>query len=125
MNPEPADAEVKYLGHDLEECHYFFGQLQSPALKWSYTVNHAHILPIGIEGFTKAMDLSRCGQVRVADCRGTVEEHLPIGEGTIDFPAMYALIEGSGFTGPYIQGYTTLDDMLKGRDTLVAIAGRA
>ncbi|MGN8592024.1 UNVERIFIED_CONTAM: hypothetical protein LI975_08630, partial [Campylobacter jejuni] len=72
MNPEPEDAEVKYLGHDLEECHYYFDQIQSAALKWSYTVNHDHILPIGIAEFTAGMDLSRCGQVRVADCHGTV-----------------------------------------------------
>jgi sugar phosphate isomerase/epimerase len=122
MNPEPADAEVKYLGHDLEECHYYFDQIDSPALKWSYTVNHAHILPIGIAAFTKGMDISRCGQVRVADCRGTVEEHLRIGEGTIDFAAVFKDIEGRGFKGPYIQGYTTLDDMLAGRETLARIA---
>ena len=68
------------------------------------------------------MDISRCGQVRVADCRGTVEEHLRIGEGTIDFAAVFKDIEGRGFQGPYIQGYTTLDDMLAGRETLARIA---
>ena len=25
---EPADAEVKYLGFNLEECRYFFGELK-------------------------------------------------------------------------------------------------
>jgi sugar phosphate isomerase/epimerase len=125
MNPEPADAEVKYLAHDVEECHYYFDQITSPALKWSYTVNHAHILPIGIEAFTAAMDVSRCGQVRVADCHGTVEEHLPIGQGTIDFARVFQLLEGRGFRGPYIEGFTTLDDMLAGRETLSRIASDA
>ena len=27
MNPEPADAEVHYLAHDVAECRYFFDQL--------------------------------------------------------------------------------------------------
>ncbi len=125
MNPEPADAEVKYLAHDLEECHYYFDQIDSPALKWSYTVNHAHILPIGIKTFTDGMDVSRCGQVRVADCHGTVEEHLPIGQGTIDFAEVFRLLEGRGFRGPYIEGFTTLDDMLAGRERLSRIAADA
>jgi sugar phosphate isomerase/epimerase len=125
MNPEPADAEVKYLAHDLEECHYFFGRLDSPNLRWSFTVNHAHILPVGIEGFLDQMDIERCGEVRIADCRGTVEEHLRIGEGTIDFPAMFALLEGRGYRGHYMLAYTTLDDMKVDREKLAAMAAMA
>jgi sugar phosphate isomerase/epimerase len=60
MNWEPDDAEVHYLGHNLEECHYFFDALQSPRLRWAFTVNHAHLVPEGIEGFLTQMDLSRC-----------------------------------------------------------------
>lgn len=127
MNPEPADAEVKYLGHDLEECEYYFSQLHSPNLRWSFTVNHAHILPVGIEGFLNGMEkigvgLDRCGEVRIADCRGTIEEHLPIGQGTIDFPAMFALLEGRGYRGHYTLAYTTVDEMLIGRDRLTDLA---
>jgi len=68
------------------------------------------------------MDLRRCSEVRVADCRGTVEEHLRIGEGTIDFAEMFRLIEGGGYGGHYMLAYTTLEDMLAGRDQLVEIA---
>ena len=52
MNPEPDDAEVHYLAHDVAECRYYFDQLTSPHLGWAYTVNHAHMLPEGIAGFT-------------------------------------------------------------------------
>ena len=45
LNPEPKDAEVHYLANDLEECRYYFDRLDSPALGWSFTVNHAHIRP--------------------------------------------------------------------------------
>jgi sugar phosphate isomerase/epimerase len=31
MNPEPRDAEVKYLAQDIAECEYYFGNLTSPA----------------------------------------------------------------------------------------------
>jgi sugar phosphate isomerase/epimerase len=124
-NPEPPHAEVRYLAHDLEECQHFFSNLDSPSLRWAFTVNHAHILPIGIKGFLAGMDLSRCGEVRIADCRGTIEEHLRIGEGTIDFPEMFSLIEGGGYRGHYMQGYGALDDMLADRDLLVSLSAGA
>ncbi len=81
MNREPPDAEVRYLGHDVAECRYFFDQLTSPNLGWAYTVNHAHMLPKGILGFTRLFDLGRCGEVRLADNRGNREEHLYPGAG--------------------------------------------
>ena len=104
--------------NDLEECRYYFDRLDSPALGWSFTVNHAHIRPNNIDAFMKGLDMKRCGEVRLADCRGTHEEHLKPGEGTIDFPRMFAAIEKSGYRGHYMQAFGSLDDMLKGRQTL-------
>jgi sugar phosphate isomerase/epimerase len=122
LNPEPDQAEVHYLCADLEECRYYFDRLDSPALGWSFTVNHAHIRPNRIDRFMAGLDMKRCGEVRLADCRGTHEEHLRPGEGTIDFPAMFAAIEASGYRGHYMQAFGSLDDMLKGRETLSALA---
>ena len=122
LNPEPKQAEVHYLAHDIEECKYYFDRLDSPALGWSFTVNHAHIRPNRIDEFMARLDLERCGEVRLADCRGTHEEHLRPGEGTIDFPAMFAAIERSGYRGHYMQAFGSLDDMLTGRATLAALA---
>jgi hypothetical protein len=42
---------------------------QSPSLGWAFTVNHAH-RPEGVGGFLDAMDLGRCGEVRVAASHG-------------------------------------------------------
>ncbi|HET7297442.1 MAG TPA: TIM barrel protein, partial [Burkholderiales bacterium] len=108
--------------NDLEECRYYFERLDSPALGWSFTVNHAHIRPNRIEAFMDGLDMRRCGEVRLADCRGTHEEHLRPGEGTIDFPAMFAAIEESGYRGHYMQAFGTLDDMLEGRALLAQLA---
>jgi sugar phosphate isomerase/epimerase len=124
LNPEPDQAEVHYLASDLEECRYYFERLDSPALGWSFTVNHAHIQPNRIDAFMAELDMRRCGEVRLADCRGTHEEHLRPGEGTIDFGAMFAAIEASGYRGHYMQAFGSLDDMLKGRDTLAGLAER-
>jgi sugar phosphate isomerase/epimerase len=125
LNPEPERAEVHYLCADLEECRYYFDRLDSPALGWSFTVNHAHIRPNKISQFMAGLDMKRCGEVRLADCRGTHEEHLKPGEGTIDFPAMFAAIEKSGYRGHYMQAFGSLDDMLKGRQTLSELGEQA
>lgn len=122
LNPEPEQAEVHYLANDLEECRYYFDRLDSPALGWSFTVNHAHIRPNSIGQFMAHLDMKRCGEVRLADCRGTHEEHLRPGEGTLDWPAMFASIEKSGYRGHYMQAFGSLDDMLKGRETLARLA---
>jgi sugar phosphate isomerase/epimerase len=122
LNPEPEQAEVHYLCADLEECRFYFDRLDSPALGWSFTVNHAHIRPNRIDEFMAKLDMKRCGEVRLADCRGTHEEHLRPGEGTIDFPSVFAAIEKSGYRGHYMQAFGSLDDMLRGRKTLAELA---
>ena len=122
LNPEPEQAEVHYLCADLEECRYYFDRLDSPALGWSFTVNHAHIRPNRIDEFMQKLDLKRCGEVRLADCRGTHEEHLRPGEGTIDWPALFASIEKRGYRGHYMQAFGSLEDMLKGREILARLA---
>jgi sugar phosphate isomerase/epimerase len=124
MNPEPADAEVRYLGHDVAECRYYFDNLASPAIGWAYTVNHAHMLPEGVAGFARLFDLGRCGEVRLADNRGDKEEHLFPGKGTIDFRAMFDQIEGAGYQGHYMLAFGSVDDMKAGRDVLLRLAGR-
>jgi sugar phosphate isomerase/epimerase len=123
-NREPDDAEVHYLGATIEECLYYFGNLPSPGLGWSFTVNHAHLYRQGIDGFLDALGTGRLVEVRLADCRGTVEEHLQPGDGTIDFAALFARLEGGGFTGFYMNNFGSPDDMLLGRDHLLDTAAK-
>jgi sugar phosphate isomerase/epimerase len=123
LNREPEHAEVRYLAHNLEECREFFGRIRSPALGWAFTVNHAHLVPEGVDGFLDAMDAGRCGEVRVADSHGRYEQHLRPGEGTIDFARMFGRLEGGAYRGHYMMAFGSLDDMLRGRDHLVRSAG--
>lgn len=130
MNPEPAGAEVKYLVHDVEEAIYYFQRLTSPAIRWVFTTNHAHMLPYGIAGFIEQMEkagigIDRIGEVRLADNRGEIEEHLYPGTGNLDFAAMFKLMEGRGYRGHYMQDYMKVPDMLKGRDIIADIADKA
>lgn len=124
MNKEPADAEVKYLAYNLEETQWYFSRLDSPRLRWSFTCNHAHLVPEGIDGFLDAMDIGLCDEVRVADCRGTVEEHLNPGQGTIDFGAMFKRLDAMGYRGHFTNAFGTLDDMIEGREYLAREAAK-
>lgn len=125
MNPEPADAEVRYLACDVEECRHYFERLDPAAIGWTFTANHAHMLPVGIAGFFKAFGPARLEEVRLADNRGGKEEHLKPGDGTVDFEATFALIERAGYRGHYMLAYGTIEEMREGRDELAARAIRA
>lgn len=125
LNKEPEDAEVHYLAHTVEEWQYYW-DIQSPAFKLSFTANHAHLVPEGIEGFVKVLDFKRVGEVRLADTyRNGHEIHLKPGTGNLDFGQMFKLIEGKGYRGHYTNAFGSLGDMLAGRDYLVDRAREA
>lgn len=125
LNGEPERAEVHYMPDTLRDTREFLDRIASPNLKWSFTINHAHYDPIGIAGFVAGMDMARCGEVRVADNNGLYELHMHPGTGTVDFVAMFRLIEGAGYRGPYTCGWGTLDQMLEGRRYLAEAARAA
>jgi sugar phosphate isomerase/epimerase len=126
LNKEPAEAEVHYLAHTLEEWRFYFERIQSAAFRLSFTVNHAHLVPEGIPGFVAAVDFARVEEVRLADCwRNGFEVHLAPGKGDIDFADTFRRIERAGFSGHYMNAFGSLDDMLKGRDELVRLAAAA
>ncbi len=117
LNNEPADAEVHYLAHTVEEWMYYFERIKSPNLRMSFTANHAHLVPDGVDGFIDAIDFSRVGEVRLADCiRLGKEQHLKPGDGDLDFGNVFKRIEAKGFKGHYTNAFGTLDDMLAGRE---------
>jgi sugar phosphate isomerase/epimerase len=125
LNKEPADAEIHYLAHTVEEWQYYW-DIKSPCFKLCFTANHAHLVPEGVEGFVNALDFKRVGEVRLADTwRNGYEVHLKPGAGDLDFGAMFKLIEGKGYKGYYTNAFASLDDMLAGRDHLVDRAREA
>lgn len=123
LNKEPADAEVHYLAHTIEEWRYYYEAIHSPAFALSFTANHAHLMPDGVEGFVDAIPLDRVAEVRLADCfRNGHEQHLLPGQGNFDFGAMFALLEKRGFKGHYMNAFGTVDDMQKARHDMVRMA---
>ena len=126
LNNEPADAEVHYLAHTVAEWMYYFDRIRSPNFRMSFTANHAHLVPVGVDGFIDAIDFSRVGEVRLADCRRLgKEEHLQPGAGDLDFGNMFKRIEAKGFKGHYMNAFGTLDGMLAGREYEIGKAREA
>jgi sugar phosphate isomerase/epimerase len=126
LNKEPPDAEVHYLAHTIEEWRYYYEVIDSPAFALSFTANHAHLMPDGVEGFIAATPFDRVAEVRLADCfRNGHEEHLLPGEGDFDFGDMFRRIEATGFRGHYMSAFGTVEDMQAARGTFTAAAAHA
>lgn len=122
LNKEPPDAEVHYLAHTLEEWRWYYEKIQSPAFALSFTANHAHLVPEGVEGFLAAIPLDQVAEVRLADCfRNGKEEHLLPGKGDFDFAELFQVLAGRGYQGHYTNAFGSLDDMLQARDQFAAL----
>lgn len=120
LNWEPDRAEVHYLAHTVEEMNYYFDRLDSPSIGWSFTINHATLVPEGIAGFLNDGPVARLGEVRMADNNGEYELHMQPGEGIIDWTEMFRHVESTGFKGHYMNAFGSLDDMLRGREFQIA-----
>jgi sugar phosphate isomerase/epimerase len=116
LNFEPRDAEIHYLAHTVDECRYYFEAISSPHLGWAFTVNHANLVPEGINGFLDAFGIRRIGEVRLADNLGDKEVHLNPGEGNIDFASLFKRLESAGYTGHYMMAFGDQADKLAARD---------
>ena len=116
-NKEPDDAEIHYMPRDVAETRRFFDAVHSPRFKWACNVAHASLVPEGIDGFLDAFGVARIGQVRLNDNRGTHEEHLLPGEGTIDFRHAFRRLTELGYRGPFTLDFGGPEDRAAWRDT--------
>ena len=122
LNKEPPDAEVHYLAHTVEEWRWYYERIQSPGFALSFTANHAHLVPEGVEGFLAAIPLELVAEVRLADCfRNGKEEHLLPGQGDFDFSGLFRTLAARGYRGHYTNAFGSLDDMLLSRTEFAAM----
>jgi len=101
MNRLPGGSEFQYLGVTAEEFADLFRRIRSPYLGLTLDVAHCHLLPGGAARFIRAFP-DRIRTVQLSDNRGIVDEHLPIGSGSVDFAGVLRLLRGIGFAGPLI-----------------------
>jgi len=121
LNYEPEHAEVNYLAHNIEECSRIFDAIPPNRLGWAFTVNHAHLVPEGVDGFLNAFGIERIGEVRLADNTGDYEVHMIPGEGSIDFKSCLTRLESSGYTGHYSMAYGSDEEKIASRSHLTAL----
>jgi sugar phosphate isomerase/epimerase len=90
--------EVSYLGITVEELAEIYQKVNSPLLGFSLNVAHAHIIESGFLPFLKAFG-DKLGNVQVSDNNGITDEHLPIGEGTVDFVGLMQQLKKMNYQG--------------------------
>jgi sugar phosphate isomerase/epimerase len=101
MNRLPGDSEFQYLGVTVEEFRRLFDRIRSPYLGLALDVAHCELLPGGTVPFLRAFP-DRIHSAQLSDNRRRVDEHLTIGEGTIDFRRVLGALGRIRFTGPLI-----------------------
>lgn len=101
MNRLPGDSEFQYLGVTVEEFKDLFRRIRSPYLGLALDVAHCELLPGGTVPFVRAFP-DRIHSAQLSDNRGTVDEHLAIGDGRIDFAPVLAALDSIRFAGPLI-----------------------
>ena len=83
-------------------------------------MNHANLVPEGINGFLDYFGIDRIGEVRLADNLGDREIHMNPGEGNIDFESVFRRIEAGGYSKFYSLNFGSLDDRLAARESFSA-----
>jgi len=96
FEPEPG-----MLIETVEQFLELFSELGSPD-EFGLTVDIGHLYVTG-EGLPSDIlpgVADRLRQVHVEDIRAGIHAHLPPGEGDVDFPALWAVLDEIGFQGP-------------------------
>ena len=79
---------------DPEPLRLLFTALASPRFCFCFDAGHANAFGAVSTGEWMAVLGERLGEVHLHDNRGRFDEHLPIGEGNFDFPALFAFLRG-------------------------------
>ena len=98
MNVLPPEAEIRYLGCSVDEVAAILDRIDSPALTSCLDIGHAHLMPGGTAAFIDRF-AGRIGHAQLTDNHGVHDEHLAIGEGTLDTADVLARLAAAGYTG--------------------------
>jgi sugar phosphate isomerase/epimerase len=115
--------EISYLGITVEELAEIYSKVNSPMLGFSLNVAHAHLLPGGFPPFLAALG-GKLGNVQISDNNGITDEHLPIGEGTLDFVSLIRQLKMMDYHGT-LSLSVAKDRVLECKDRLEKILASA
>jgi len=117
MNKVHEDCEIVYLGVTIKELSRVFQALPSKYLGLTLDVAHASLLPGGTESFIKAFP-NKIVSTHISDNDLSLDRHLPVGDGKIDFRNIFKLLMGIGFKGTLNIELKTNEDRLKSKERL-------
>lgn len=98
MNLMHEDCEVAYLGVTPEELSRVLDAIPSPYFGLTLDIAHASLLPGGVEPFIAKFP-DRIISTHVSDNDLVLDRHLPVGEGKIDFKAVFQRLLDIDFKG--------------------------
>ena len=113
--------EISYLGITVEELGEIFAKVNSPMLGFALNVAHSHLLAGGFVSFLKSFG-DKLGNVQISDNNGITDEHLPVGEGTVDFISLVRELKKMGYQGT-LSLSVAKDRVLECKDRLEKILG--
>ncbi len=98
MNKMHDDCEVAYLGVTPEELSRVLDAIPSKYFGLTLDIAHASLLPGGVEPFISKF-AGRIVSTHVSDNDLILDHHMPVGEGKIDFKAVFKRLLDVDFTG--------------------------
>ena len=122
MNVLPAVAEVRYLGCTTDEVEYILEAVDSPNLTCCLDLGHAHLLTEGAEQFTERF-AGRIGHVQLTDNDGVHDQHLALGEGTLDVAQAFRQLLRFGYPGDIAIELSDRDKQLRSLAYLERLLG--
>jgi sugar phosphate isomerase/epimerase len=98
MNIMHEDCEVAYLGVTPDELSRVIDAIPSRYFGLTLDIAHASLLPGGVDPFIEKFS-GRIISTHVSDNDLVLDRHLPVGEGKIDFKAVFKRLIEINFTG--------------------------
>jgi sugar phosphate isomerase/epimerase len=109
-----------FLLTDAAEFCRLFEEIGHERLKVTFDFGHANIGRGDIDGLIDRLG-ERFGCLHIHDNDGSADQHLPIGQGTINFPKYLKKLEALGYRRPYILEHTSIDHIKASRKALEGI----
>lgn len=120
MNHMGRMSEFQYLGVTVDEFANVFRKIPSSYLGLALDAAHCNLLPGGTGRFVKLFG-NRIGEVQISDNRGTIDEHLAVGDGTLDFRALFRQLGAIDYKGPLIIELRDIQQKRRSRKRLLDI----
>ena len=98
--PIPYGSEYLYLGDNLDDFDYLFKRLPATHFKFCLDTGHANLAE-GVLPYIHRMG-HRMITVHYHDNKGTNDDHLPVGDGTIDWQSIADELSRIEYSGPII-----------------------